>query len=61
MRRKLYYMTKEGDYESLAQDAADLYLFRNNHRQAQLDSNRLKAFLIISTCVIFSLFLFLFL
>lgn len=53
-------MTKEGDYESLAQDAADLYLFRNNYKQAQSDSSRLKLFLIISACTITSLFLFMF-
>lgn len=60
MRRKLYYMTKEGDYESLAQDAAELYLFRNSNKQAHQDSSRLKLFLIISACTIASLFLFMF-
>jgi hypothetical protein len=60
MRKKLYYKTKEGDYESLDKDAADLYLFRKSNLQAHLDSHRFKITLVISACTIFSILLFLF-
>jgi len=53
-------MTKEGDYESLSQDAAELYLLRKDNLQAQLDSSRLKTVIIIGACIMVSLFLFLF-
>lgn len=58
MRRKLYYMTKEEDYQSLGQDAADLYLFRKSNEQAQTDGIKLKIFLISSACIVASFLLF---
>ena len=52
-------MAKECDYESLAQDAADLYLLRKNNQQIESDSTRIKVFIAVSICALFSLILFL--
>lgn len=51
-------MTKEEDYQSLGQDAADLYLFRKSNEQAQTDGIKLKIFLISSACIVASFLLF---
>jgi len=56
-RRNYFYRTHEEDYNSLARDAAELYVFRKSLLEAQLSSKRLILFLVTSGLITISLLL----
>ena len=60
MRRKVYRCTQDESYSSLARDAAELYLLRNQNNEAWAFSRYLLRFFIFGSLITASLLLMLF-